>query len=98
MHQNYINGEWLDGYQASENINPSDLRDVIGAYAVADAKQAEQAVAAAHAVVPGWAAAPILQRANALDFVANEVAARCSTRRMCSTPAAFSNTSPIIAF
>ena len=78
MHQNYINGEWLDGYQASENINPSDLRDVIGAYAVADAKQAEQAVAAAHAAVPGWAAAPILQRANALDFVANEIAARCS--------------------
>lgn len=76
MHRNYIDGEWLQGYRASENINPSNLDDIIGAYAVADAAQAEQAIAAAHAAAPGWAAAPILQRANALEFVANEIAAR----------------------
>jgi aldehyde dehydrogenase (NAD+) len=78
MHCNYINGEWLEGYRASENINPSDLGDIIGAYAAADARQAEQAIAAAHVAAPGWAAAPILQRAGALDFVGNEIAARCA--------------------
>jgi aldehyde dehydrogenase (NAD+) len=77
MYRNYINGEWLEGYRASENINPSDLSDIIGLYAAADARQAEQAIAAAHAAAPGWAMAPVLQRADALEFVGNEIAARC---------------------
>mgnify|MGYP006978330775 FL=1 len=28
--QNYIAGEWVDGADAAENINPSDTRDVVG--------------------------------------------------------------------
>src|SRR5438046_2597666 len=76
MYRNYINGEWLEGNDASDNINPSDTRDNIGSYAKADAAQAELAVAAAHAAAPGWAASPIQQRADALDAVGNEILAR----------------------
>ena len=76
MHRNYINGEWLEGHDASDNINPSDTRDIIGSYAKANAVQAELAVAAAHAAAPGWAVSPIQQRADALDAVGNEIIAR----------------------
>ena len=46
-YDNYIDGQWVasDRYQA--NVNPSDLSDVIGEYAQADAAQVEQAIAAA---------------------------------------------------
>jgi aldehyde dehydrogenase (NAD+) len=76
MYRNYINGEWLEGHDASDNINPSDTRDIIGSYARADAAQAELAIAAAHAAAPGWAISPIQQRADALDVVGNEILAR----------------------
>jgi hypothetical protein len=36
MHRNYINGDWLEGYSAS------DARDIIGSYTKADAAQAGQ--------------------------------------------------------
>ena len=76
MYRNYIAGEWLEGADASDNINPSDTRDVIGCYARADATQARQAIAAAHAALPRWAATSIQQRADALDAVGNEILSR----------------------
>ena len=36
---NYINGQWVAGADYCTNINPSDLSDVIGEYAKADAAQ-----------------------------------------------------------
>lgn len=54
--QNYIAGEWVDGADAAENINPSDTRDVVGTYARASLPQATDAVAAAQAAQPVWAA------------------------------------------
>jgi aldehyde dehydrogenase (NAD+) len=76
MYRNYINGEWLEGHDVSDNINPSDTRDIIGSYAKADAAQAELAIAAAHAAAPGFAGMPIQQRADALDAVGSEILAR----------------------
>ncbi len=76
MYRNYINGEWLEGYDSSDNINPSDTRDIIGSYVKADAAQAELAIAAAHAAAPGWGASPIQQRTDALDAVGSEILAR----------------------
>ncbi|GIR39504.1 MAG: hypothetical protein CM15mP51_02840 [Porticoccaceae bacterium] len=39
MKKNYIAGEWLGSDETIENINPSDISDVIGSYAQADVEQ-----------------------------------------------------------
>jgi acyl-CoA reductase-like NAD-dependent aldehyde dehydrogenase len=74
--RNYIAGEWLDGSSHGENLNPSDTRDVIGLYARASQAQAMDAVGAAQAAWPKWAAFTPQQRADALDRVGSEIAAR----------------------
>ena len=73
MHRNFIAGEWIDGVDAAENINPSDTRDVVGLYARASAQQAEVAIAAAQAALPRMAATTPQQRADALDAVGSEI-------------------------
>ena len=37
VHQNYINGQWVDGYDVINNVNPSDISDTVGQYAKANA-------------------------------------------------------------
>ncbi len=76
MHANLIDGEWVEAPNASENRNPSNLSDVVGLYAQADAKQAEQAIDAAAAAFPGWAAATPQQRFDVLDAAGTEILAR----------------------
>jgi aldehyde dehydrogenase (NAD+) len=73
---NYINGEWLAGARATRNINPSNLADVIGEYAQADAAQASAAIASARAAFPKWSQANIQQRADLLDAIGTELLAR----------------------
>jgi aldehyde dehydrogenase (NAD+) len=75
-HANYIAGEWLAGASTRPNRNPSDLADVIGDYAQADAAQATEAIAAAARAFPAWAAGSIQERANALDKIGSEILAR----------------------
>ncbi len=74
--RNYIAGEWVDGAGTADNVNPSDIRDVIGVYARANAAQAADAIGAAQAAQPQWAAFTPQQRADALDKVGSEIAAR----------------------
>jgi acyl-CoA reductase-like NAD-dependent aldehyde dehydrogenase len=76
VHSNYINGEWLQGADVSRNINPSDTRDVVGEYARADATQADEAIAAAHAAFPKWALSTPQARFDALDAIGTEILAR----------------------
>jgi len=76
LHKNFINGEWVDGASAKENINPSDVSDVIGTYAQADAAQAQAAIAAAKAALPGWSATTPQQRADILEAIGTELLAR----------------------
>src|SRR5882757_931077 len=76
MYRNYIAGEWLEGIKAADNINPSDVHDVVGSYALASAEQAREAIAAAAAAFPDWAVTSPQQRADALDFVGSEILAR----------------------
>ena len=45
LHKNFINGEWVEGKGIRENINPSDLTDIVGEYAQADRAQTEAAIA-----------------------------------------------------
>jgi alpha-ketoglutaric semialdehyde dehydrogenase len=76
LHRNYINGEWLEGKGVRENINPSDITDIVGEYAQADKAQTEAAIAAAKAAQPAWAAATPQVRADALEFIGVELLAR----------------------
>ncbi len=76
LHKNYINGEWLEGASTSENINPSDITDIVGIYAQADAAQAETAIAAAKAALPQWSNTTPQQRADVLEAIGVELLAR----------------------
>ncbi len=75
-HSNYIAGEWVPGSNVTRDINPSDVSDVVGEYAQADTKQVDQAIAAARAAAPGWAAFNVQARADMLDKIGNEILAR----------------------
>ncbi|RUR70423.1 aldehyde dehydrogenase family protein [Variovorax guangxiensis] len=75
-YRNYIGGDWTEGQDAADNINPSDTRDVVGMYARANRADAEAAIAAAHAAQPAWAATSPQQRADALDQAGSEIHAR----------------------
>jgi len=76
MHDNYIDGEWVQGARASRNINPSDTRDVVGEYAQADAAQTSSAIAAAQAAFAAWSLSTPQQRFDILDAAGSEILAR----------------------
>ena len=76
MNANYIAGEWVAGPEARKNVNPSDVTDIVGEYAQADAEQARQAIRAAAGMRHEWASSGIQFRANALDFIGNELLQR----------------------
>ena len=76
MFKNFIDGTWLAGPQASRNINPSDIRDLVGEYAQADAAQTRLAIAAAEAAFAGWSLSTPQQRFDVLDAVGSEILGR----------------------
>lgn len=76
QHLNLVAGEWVAGTDQSENINPSDLSDVIGHYARADAAQVGDAVEAAKTALRGWSTASPQVRADLLDAVGLRILAQ----------------------
>lgn len=76
LYKNFINGEWLDGASAKDNINPSDVSDIVGTYAQADKAQTLVAIAAAKAALPAWSATTPQQRADILEAIGVELLAR----------------------
>ncbi len=76
LHRNYVGGEWVEGASVAGDVNPSDLSDVIGEYAMGDAEQVDAAVEAAAAAAPAWAAATPAERFTALEKIGLELAAR----------------------
>ncbi len=76
LFKNYIAGEWVAGKSVTANRNPSDISDVIGEYAQADAEQARTAIAAAKNAFPAWSTGSIQERANILDRAGSEIIAR----------------------
>lgn len=76
IYKNLVGGEWIEGADVNRNMNPSDLSDVVGEYARADAKQAQQAIAAARAAFPAWSRGNIQARADMLEAIGNEILAR----------------------
>jgi alpha-ketoglutaric semialdehyde dehydrogenase len=76
VYANLIGGEWVASTTASRNINPSDLSDVVGDYAQADAAQTAAAIDAAAAAFPAWAAASPQRRSDILDAAGSAILAR----------------------
>ncbi len=76
LHKNFINGEWVGSDQAKDNINPSDLSEIVGSYAQASVTDAEAAIAAAKTAAPAWAATTPQQRADILEAAGVELLAR----------------------
>jgi aldehyde dehydrogenase (NAD+) len=74
--KNYVGGSWAEGAAHQNDMNPSDLSDVVGVYSQADTALTEQAISAARAAAPGWAASTPQQRFDILDFVGSEILAR----------------------
>ncbi|SFU15908.1 aldehyde dehydrogenase family protein [Sedimentitalea nanhaiensis] len=74
--QLYIDGTWSDGASQIENRNPSDISDLIGMYAQADASQLDTALEAARQAQPLWWAAGIQKRHDVLMAIGTELMAR----------------------
>ncbi|MFM0720344.1 aldehyde dehydrogenase family protein [Paraburkholderia strydomiana] len=73
---NYIDGQWVDGASVSRNVNPSNLDDVIGEFAQADAEQTQRAISAARKAFVQWSLSTPQQRFDLLDQVGSTILAR----------------------
>ena len=73
---NLIGGDPVSSATWTENINPSDVSDVIGEYAHGSVRDAESAVAAARGAFAAWAHASPQVRADVLDRAGDEVIRR----------------------
>ena len=74
--RNFIDGKWCVGATTIENVNPSDLSDIVGRYAQADRPQVEAAVGVALAAMDRWAASGHEVRHKVLMTVGEELMAR----------------------
>lgn len=72
----YVDGAWEDGESVLPNLNPSDTNDVIGEFAQASSAQLDHALEAARRSQPGWWAAGIQRRHDALMAIGTELMAR----------------------
>ena len=72
----FVGGAWHDGATTMENRNPSDLSDLIGVHAQADATHLDAALAAARAAQPVWWRAGVQKRHDVLMAIGSELMAR----------------------
>ena|SRR5579863_2263323 len=74
--RNFIGGEWRDGARWSEDLNPSDVSDIVGRFAQGSLADVHDAVAAARGAQAQWAATGIEARAAVLDSIGRELMGR----------------------
>lgn len=74
--RNFIAGDWQDGATVLDNRNPSDLSDLIGAFAQADAAQLHAALSAARHAQAEWGATGPQKRHDVLMAIGTEMMAR----------------------
>lgn len=74
--RNYIGGEWIASSKATVNQSPSDLSDIIGEYAEAEAVDVKHAVDAARSAFHQWSRTTAAQRAEIMLRIARELEAR----------------------
>jgi aldehyde dehydrogenase (NAD+) len=75
-YKNFIDGQWCEGQATLANHNPSDISDLIGDYHQASTAQTLQAIQAARAAQPQWAAIGLEARQQALMAIGDELIAR----------------------
>ena len=71
-----IGGEWVTSSHGVDNVNPSDISDVIDVYAEAGVAETQQAIAAAQAASVDWAYSTPQQRHDVLKAAGDEILAR----------------------
>ena len=76
MNLNFIAGEWVGADNAIDNRNPSDISDLIGSYAQANAAQLDTAIEAAQSAQKIWQATALEARQAALMQIGNTLMAR----------------------
>ena len=74
--RNFIAGDWQNGATVLDNRNPSDLSDLIGAFAQADATQLDAALSAARHAQAEWGATGPQKRHDVLMAIGTEMMAR----------------------
>ena len=74
---NWIAGEWIGSDERIDNINPSDTRDIIGAFAQASASELDYAVTAAEKAQRIWQSTGLEKKQNVLDSIGRELISRC---------------------
>jgi aldehyde dehydrogenase (NAD+) len=70
---NLIGGEWVTTDRTIEDINPSDVSDVVGRFSRGTAADVDRSVAAARIAQRAWAAIPLDDRARILERIGNEL-------------------------
>lgn len=75
-HKNFIAGSWVEGGSEADNVNPSNIEDIVSLYNRASNEQAKQAIAAAREAFKTWQHSTPQQRFDVLDFVGSEILAR----------------------
>ncbi|MCY1278415.1 Aldehyde dehydrogenase, thermostable [compost metagenome] len=73
---NYIDGAWVEGGSSIANRSPANVEDVVGHYTQADARQVDQAIAAATAAQAIWARSGLEERYQVLMAIGDELIAR----------------------
>ena len=71
--KNFIAGSWHNGHTYVENINPSDIGDVIGHYVQAHRAQFDTALDAARSVQKKWTSTAHEARQTILMSIDNEL-------------------------
>ncbi len=66
--KNYINGQWVDAVSGKtfQNINPANLEDIIGEFALSEQADVDNAVAAAREAYKTWKKIPAPKRGDIL--------------------------------
>ncbi|MEL6823352.1 MAG: aldehyde dehydrogenase family protein, partial [Calditrichota bacterium] len=72
----YINGQWLASDAVTPNINPSDIKDIIGDFSTGDKTVVKRTVHAAQSAAFAWAASTPQQRFDILDRIGTEIVER----------------------
>lgn len=68
--KNYINGEWRDGAQEFESLNPANQREIIGTAPLSTAKDVDDAVSAAKHAYETWRELSWVKRGEYIDAFA----------------------------
>jgi len=74
--RHFINGEWVGARGDEQRTNPSDTTELVAVLPAADGRVVDDAVAAAGAAQPGWAAATPEVRADCLHRAGELILAR----------------------